>query len=213
MKRLISVVAIIFVFAVPAFALSDAEYLRMKKNPDFAAADKELTNAYNQAKKSMSKEEFAEFKDDQREWIARDRDVRAQAFMEDGYSRVEAYTMATLERAEGIRARLSVIMLGLIDVRDIDDAYFDNGKDSYLYLSLYDYSGMAFEVSFSGQGDKIELTGVYDYDNKILEASDGDLKATLKFLDEDTVRVKVNSPFKRAFSVNPEGTYKRHYGK
>ena len=82
--------------------------------------------------------------------------------MEDGYSKVEAYTEATLERARGIRA---------------------------------------------------ELSGVYDYDNKTMNASDGDLKATLTFIDEDTVRVKVNSPFRRAFSVDAEGTYERHYGK
>ena len=213
MKRLIAVIAIILVFAVPAFALSDAEYLKMKKDPKFAAADKELTRAYNEAKKSMTKEDFAEFKKDQRQWIARDRDVRAKTFMEDGYSKVEAYTEATLERARGIRAMLSAATLELIDVREIDDAYYDNGKNSYLHLSLYDYSGMAFEVNFSGQGDKIELDGVYDYDNKTMDASDGDLKATLTFIDEDTVRVKVNSPFRRAFSVDADGTYERHYGK
>ena len=32
MKRLVSIVAVVLVFAVPAFALSDAEYLRMKKS-------------------------------------------------------------------------------------------------------------------------------------------------------------------------------------
>ena len=213
MKRLISIVAIIFIYSVPAFALSDAEYLKMKKDPEFAKADRELTRAYNQAKKSMSKEDFADFREDQRQWIARDRDVRAKTFMEDGYSKVEAYTEATLERARGIRAELSVMALELIDVREIDDAYYDNGKDSYLHLSLYDYSGMAFEITFSGQGDRIELSGVYDYDNKTMNASDGDLKATLTFIDEDTVRVKVNSPFRRAFSVDAEGTYERHYGK
>ena len=211
MKRFISIVAVMCVLAVPAFALSDAEYRKMMKDSEFARADRELNAAYAEAKEALSKEEFAAFKKDQRAWLARDRDVRARTFMEDGYSRTEAYAQAALERAAGIRARLSA--LDLIDVRDIDDAYYDNGKGSYLHLSLVDYSGMRYEVSFSGQGDKLELDGIYDYDNKTMDAEDGGLKATLTFEDADTVNVRVNSAFRRAFSVNPDGKYKRHYGK
>lgn len=128
MRRLLMVITVLLVISAPAFALSDAEYLRMKKNPEFAAADRELTEAYNEAKKVLDKSEFAAFRQDQREWIAKQRDVRAKTFMEDGYSRVEAYTQATLERAAGIRARLHVIQTCVIDdVGEIDDAYYDNG--------------------------------------------------------------------------------------
>ncbi|MBQ7168781.1 MAG: DUF1311 domain-containing protein [Synergistaceae bacterium] len=213
MKRLISVLAVMMVLCVPAFALSDSEYLRMKKNSDFARADRELTKAYNEAKSVMSRSDFEAFKKDQRDWIARDRDVRAETFMEDGYSRVEAYTMATLERAEGIRARIEVIEQGLIDVRDIDEAYFDNGKDLYLYLSLYSYSDMTFTVSLSRHETKIELDGTYDYDSKTMTAYDGEMRAVLTFKDADTVNVRANDALRRNFSVDPSGTYKRHYGK
>ena len=43
MKRLVIVVALMLVISAPAFALSDAEYRRMMKDPEFAAADRELS--------------------------------------------------------------------------------------------------------------------------------------------------------------------------
>ena len=66
MRRLLMVITVLLVISAPAFALSDAEYLRMKKNPEFAAADRELTEAYNEAKKVLDKSEFAAFRQDQR---------------------------------------------------------------------------------------------------------------------------------------------------
>ena len=214
MRRLISVLAFMLVISVPAFALSDAEYLRMKKNPEFAAADRKLTVAYNEAKRVMSKSEFDSLRKDQRQWIAKQRDVRAKTFMEDGYSRVEAYTKATLERAEGILARLHVIQTCVIDdVGEIDDAYFDNGKGSYLYLSLVSRAEYWFEVSFAGQGDKVVMMGHFDPDDNTIALEDNGLKAVLTFSDKDTLSVRVNSAFRRAFTVDADGKYTRHYGK
>ena len=214
MRRLISVLAFMLVISVPAFALSDAEYLRMKKNPEFAAADRKLTVAYNEAKRVMSKSEFDSLRKDQRQWIAKQRDVRAKTFMEDGYSRVEAYTKATLERAEGILARLHVIQTCVIDdVGEIDDAYYDNGKGSYLYLSLVSRAEYWFEVSFAGQGDKVVMMGHFDPDDNTIALEDNGLKAVLTFSDKDTLSVRVNSAFRRAFTVDADGKYTRHYGK
>ena len=99
MRRLFMVIAVLLVISTPAFALSDSEYRKMMKDPEFSAADMELTSAYNEAKRIMSESEFAGFRESQRNWIAKQRDVRAKTYMEDGYSRVEAYTKATLERA------------------------------------------------------------------------------------------------------------------
>lgn len=214
MKRLVIVVALMLVISAPAFALSDAEYRRMMKDPEFAAADRELTNAYNEAKEIMDKSEFAAFRRDQRDWIAKQRDVRAKTFMEDGYSRVEAYTKATLERAEGIRARLHVIQTCVIDdVGAIDDAYYDNGKGSSLHLSLVSRAEFWFEVSFAGRGDKVVMMGHFEpEDNTIALDRDG-LEAVLTFKDEDTLSVRVNGAFRRAFTVDASGTYTRHYGK
>lgn len=101
MKRLMSIVAVVLVFTVPAFALSDAEYLRMKKSSaDFAEADKFLSDAYNNVKNAMPRSEFASIKEEQREWIKSGRDEAARALMNEGYSKIEAYTKATEERGE-----------------------------------------------------------------------------------------------------------------
>lgn len=214
MRRLLMVITVLLVISAPAFALSDAEYLRMKKNPEFAAADRELTEAYNEAKKVLDKSEFAAFRQDQREWIAKQRDVRAKTFMEDGYSRVEAYTQATLERAAGIRARLHVIQTCVIDdVGEIDYAYYDNGKGSYLHLSLVSRAEFWFEVSFGGKGDKILMMGHFDPEDNTIRLEDGGLKAVLTFESPDELSVKVNGAFRRAFTVDADGTYTRHYGK
>ena len=113
MKRLLSIVAVVLVFAVPAFALSDAEYLRMKKSSaDFAEADEFLSDAYNNVKSVMSRSEFASIKEEQREWIKSGRDEAARAFMDEGYSKVEAYTKATEERAEELYHIFQMYMKG-----------------------------------------------------------------------------------------------------
>ncbi|MBR1486872.1 MAG: hypothetical protein IJ597_06420, partial [Synergistaceae bacterium] len=59
MKRLISLAALILILTAPAFALSDSEYLEMKKtNKAFAEADKSLTEAYSKAKGTMPNSDF-----------------------------------------------------------------------------------------------------------------------------------------------------------
>ena len=214
MRRLFVVIEAVFMIYAPAFGLSDSEYSKMMKDPEFSAADRELARAYNEAKRIMSESEFAGFRRDQREWIAKQRDVRAKTFMEDGYSRVEAYTKATLERARGIRARLRVIQTCVIDdVGEIDEAYYDNGKGSYLHLSLVSRAQFWFEVSFAGQGDKVVMMGYFDPDDNTIRLDDDGLQAVLTFSDKDTLSVKVNGAFRRAFTVDANGIYTRHYGK
>ena len=113
MKRLMSIIAVVLVFAVPAFALSDAEYLRMKKSSaNFAEADEFLSDAYNNVKSVMSRSEFASIKEEQREWIKSGRDEAARAFMNEGYSKMEAYTKATEERAEELYHIFQMYMKG-----------------------------------------------------------------------------------------------------
>ena len=107
MKRLLTITALILVLSVPAFALSDSEYKKFMKNADFAAADKELTKAYKEAKKIMSKDDFEELKEEQREWVKSTRDEEAEELIEeDGLSRVKAYTIVTLSRASDLKKRV-----------------------------------------------------------------------------------------------------------
>ena len=84
--------------AVPALALSDAEYKKMMKDPEFAAADKKLNEAWAKAQKGLPKAALEALKKDQRAWIAKGRDKDAS---EQGDTpRVEAYAFVTEVRAE-----------------------------------------------------------------------------------------------------------------
>ena len=89
-----------------ATALSDAEYLQMKKNsPEYAMAEAKLQKVWNELKNSMSKSSYSYLLDEQREWIGRGRDEAANAYIQRGYSRIEAYTMATIDRADYLPIR------------------------------------------------------------------------------------------------------------
>ena len=89
--------------AVPSYALSDAEYTQMMKDKNFAQADKQLTQAYRAALKTLAKNKTAQekFRQAQREWIASGRDEDAEAMM-GRYTRTRAYTIATRARAEDL---------------------------------------------------------------------------------------------------------------
>ena len=103
MKRFLATLSLLLLLTVPAFSLSDSEYLRMRKsNADFARADKRLNQVWAGLKKSLPKKVFAQLDKLQREWVASGRDDEAAALMSDGYSRMEAYTMATNDRADSL---------------------------------------------------------------------------------------------------------------
>ena len=46
MKRLFFLIAEVFLISAPAFGLSDSEYRKMMKDPEFSAVDRELASAY-----------------------------------------------------------------------------------------------------------------------------------------------------------------------
>ncbi|MBQ7193560.1 MAG: DUF1311 domain-containing protein [Synergistaceae bacterium] len=103
MKRFISALLLIVLMSVPAVALTDSEYLRMRKSSsDFARADKRLNQVWSSLKKSLPKSVFSQLEKSQAEWVRTGRDDEASAYMEDGYSRMEAYTMATSARADDL---------------------------------------------------------------------------------------------------------------
>ncbi len=101
MKRFLAVISLVLLLTSTAFALSNEEYTRMKKNnADFARADKRLSQVWAQLKKDLPKNVFKELQDAQRVWLKDGRDHEANKYMSDGYSFVEAYTMATSDRAD-----------------------------------------------------------------------------------------------------------------
>ena len=211
MKRLITTLAVLFLISAPAFALSDEQYLELKKFPGFAAADQKLTKAYNEAEKVMDKSEFEALRESQRDWIAGQRDIRAETFIRDNYSIADAYTRVTLERAESILTRIRTIQNRVVDDAGIDDiageyAYSESELSMRLSLMIRDES--LFEVSFAGRGSRMVMYGYLKPGDKTATFNDdwGD-QAVLTFQYPDTVSVKVNDTFKDAFDA--DGTYKR----
>lgn len=103
MKRFVTALLLLVMMFSPALALSDSEYLRMRKSSsDFARADKRLNQVWAGLKKSLPKKIFSQLDELQREWIISGRDDDAAALMYDGYSRMEAYTIATNDRADSL---------------------------------------------------------------------------------------------------------------
>ena len=103
MKKIFSALMLLLLISAPAFALSDAEYLKMKRNSQsFARADRKLTNVWNKLKKSLPDYAFQELQKNQREWIKKGRDDAAKNYIKEGYSRTEAYTLATNDRANNL---------------------------------------------------------------------------------------------------------------
>ncbi|MBQ3394896.1 MAG: DUF1311 domain-containing protein [Synergistaceae bacterium] len=101
MKRIFIALVLVLAVSASAFALSDAEYRRLKRtSSDFRRADNELTQVWKELKESLSSKVFAELQKNQREWIRKGRDDAARKYIREGYSRAEAYTMATNDRAE-----------------------------------------------------------------------------------------------------------------
>ncbi|MBQ3455113.1 MAG: hypothetical protein IJG36_01630 [Synergistaceae bacterium] len=113
MKRLLSAVLLTLILAGSAFGLSDREYLKMKRSSkEFARADRNLTRVWNRLEDRMPGWAFKILRDEQRDWINGWRDEDARMYMEKGYSRVEAYTMATDDRAEYLPKRARAIING-----------------------------------------------------------------------------------------------------
>ncbi|MBQ3585703.1 MAG: DUF1311 domain-containing protein [Synergistaceae bacterium] len=103
MKRFVTVMALMFLMISPALGLSDTEYLRMRRsNVDFARADRKLNQVWTNLKRSLPKKIFTQLDKLQREWVKSGRDEEAAALMDEGYSRMEAYTIATNDRAKSL---------------------------------------------------------------------------------------------------------------
>lgn len=104
MKKFYLAALLVLALCSSAFALSDKDYLRLKRNSkNFARADRELTQVYEEVKDTLSAREFERVKREQRNWIRTGRDAFAKRRMRAGDSRAEAYTAATLARVQELR--------------------------------------------------------------------------------------------------------------
>ena len=221
MKRFLTALALLLVLAAPSFALSDAEYLRMKKNSTtFAQADKRLSQVWNKLKKSLPKNVFASLQKDQRNWIASGRDVEAQNLMNEGYTRVAAYTMATNDRADLLPQLAESLRQGkttpapakpqqkpepVYEPTPPDDEEMESqptndpageyeGKGAFVTVKVIDYSSMEAEASFGRWKDEASWTARGWIDDNVLELSDADYincTATITF-SPDSLKVSIS---------------------
>ena len=97
-------VCMLLLLPFSALALSEEDYRELLKDSEFAAADKELKQAWDYAKNNLTPDEFNKLKESQREWVKSVRDESAEELIDfQGYSKVMAYISVTNERIKAIR--------------------------------------------------------------------------------------------------------------
>ena len=103
MKRFLAAIVLLLLIAAPSSALTDKEYFRMRQySAAYAKADKRINRVWANLRKSLPKKVFAELQELQSEWIDSGRDEEAQSLMDEGYSKIDAYVIATNDRAEAL---------------------------------------------------------------------------------------------------------------
>lgn len=109
MKRIFVCMAVALMVALGpmgttgSYALSDAEYKELLKDPKFKAADKELSATWKEVYGSLSEDKKQQLLKEQREWLKSGRDEAAKAYMAQGHNKAIAYQIAVYDRVEKIR--------------------------------------------------------------------------------------------------------------
>ena len=107
MKRIVSALLLIVLFAGSAFGLSDREYRHLKRESRlFAGADETLTEVWHRIEDQVTRFErsaFEELRDEQLEWIRSGRDRTARRYMRNGASKDVAYANATYDRVRELK--------------------------------------------------------------------------------------------------------------
>lgn len=104
MKKISQIIIFIIIYLINysyALSLTDDEYILLKKNsPQFSRVDDTLKNAWKQTKELYSYKniDMTELLNQQRNWVEKNRDIRANELIKKGLSREDAYITATMER-------------------------------------------------------------------------------------------------------------------
>ncbi len=99
MKRLFSALLLLALLAGSAAALTDKEYLTMKKEDgSFNQADERLNELWKELKSMMSAKDFKALQEENASWLKTGRDKAAKSFMNDGLDKNTAYAEATWTR-------------------------------------------------------------------------------------------------------------------
>ena len=219
-KKLCAVVFLVTaVLCIPSFALSDAEYRTMMKNPDFARADRRLNDTWKKVSRTLSGSALQRLKENQREWISVGRDASAKDFLDD-YSRVEAYTIATDLRADEL-PKLAQSLSASASSSGVQGSYVrkEHGEETaWLNVRMLNRKTSQVEVEISavylnssGFANTGEWNGKGRIKNGVLNISDGDGNITIIFESSGRVRVET-SDFSEytGMGVEFDGTYFRN---
>ena len=123
-RKLYLALVLVLLLCGSALALSDKDYLRLKRNnKDFARADRQLTEVYEAIKDNLTAREFEKVKREQRNWIRTGRDAFARKRMKAGDSKAAAYTAATMARVDELRGKY------LSDEEDYPEEPEDDGLE------------------------------------------------------------------------------------
>ena len=215
-KFFLSLLFLVTILATSVFALNDAEYKKMMKNPEFARADKRLNQTWKKASNSLKGAALDRLKKNQREWINEGRDYVANGFIEEGYSRVEAYTIATNMRSDELPTIVKSIS-SAPSRKEVQGSYTRRdrrGGSSDLEVRLLNSKTSEVEVNFSAvsdTGNTGEWNGRGRIRNGVLEIYDEEAEAyaTLNF-NGDKVEVETEGlEFYLGMDVTLDGTYFR----
>ena len=224
MKRLLAALILILALYVPAYALSDEDYIRFKRNPAFAEADRSLASAYNDAKDAMTHSDFEDLRESQREWIDSGRDREARRLMREDYSRVEAYTEVTRRRTDYIRREISKHSARTPktrpssqrpsrpehdNLREADDftGYFSKSGEIYMAVQWVNRSQRFMGVRLRYRDEEWFGRGYLHGRELTVEA--GRASVTLNFVNKDVIQVSTNEIFQNRMDINAEGRYRR----
>lgn len=110
MRRFLAVITLVFLLTIPSFALTNTQYNRLVNSSEaFARANIKLNRVYLDLRKTVSKAVWKVLSEEQMKWINWVRDEEAEAYMDEGYTRADAYTKAINDRTKILPKRAKQI--------------------------------------------------------------------------------------------------------
>lgn len=216
-----SLILLLAVCSVPAFALSNAEYKAMMRNSAFARADRKLNETWKRVTGMLSGSALERLKQNQREWIKTGRDSSAKEYIGE-YSRVEAYTIATNLRTDEL-IELANSLSASSSAKSVEGNYVrkERRKESgWLTVRMLNRKTSEVEVEISavwvgryGSANTGEWSGQGRIRNGVLDITDDsydeDGRVILTFVNSNTVRVETEGNLGLGMNVTLDGTYSR----
>ena len=126
MKRIFVCLAMALMVALgpvgTVYALSDAEYKELLKDPDFRFEDALLGKVWKRVYGSLRAEKKKILLADQRDWLKNRRDACAEDYMNQGESKVQAYILAVNSRSYALQMIEDASLGPVIDIAAVPDS-------------------------------------------------------------------------------------------